>query len=482
MNKFLFLVALTGGGCIGSLVRGPFIPMAIYYFYGVLRPQFLWRWQLFGFPEFGWSFYAAMAAILSYIPWTLGVVGPLNDPDRRVMPPFVVPHRLMLLFIVWLSLSYGFANNQFTAYPYWEEYLKIFAIYLLATQVIRSFWQIRILFMMVTLSLGYIAIDINHLYFGSGYLLLYKSGYAGLDNNGAGLMLAMGMPLCYFAWEITPKWYRWGFLILLVLLLHAVVSSYSRGAMLSSLLVTPLYYLYTRKRKFIIIVYLVMGAIVPVVAGKEIQERFFTVEKAEQDDSFNSRLGSWDAARRIANDYPIFGAGIRCSNLISHQYGADMEGRTIHSNYLQIAADNGWCGLLIFLGIIITTMLCIWRARIRLWSQQDFESRRRVAMLGGIEISIWTFLIGSMALSMETFELPYLMILLGAQSWALLNARILPGPGQRMGPPHNQVTVTVLPRNPQPDPMGTPSTAIPGAPLPPLPTRATVSGPGGARP
>jgi hypothetical protein len=44
-------------------------------------------------------------------------------------------------------------------------------------------------------------------------------------------------------------------------------------------------------------------------------------------------------------------------------------------------------------------------------------------MLGGIECSLWTFAVGATALSLEVFELPYIMMLLGIQMFALLNAK-----------------------------------------------------------
>lgn len=424
MNKFILMIVLTCGGSLGGFIRGPYVPLVTYYLFAILRPQYLWIWQLQQFPEFGWSFYVAGAALLSYLPWVFGVVGSLKDPLRRVFPPFVFSHRVMVIFSIWVSLSYAYANNQDWAWLTYQEFLKIVAMYMLATQVIRSFGQVWGLYMTVTAALAYIALDVNQLYFETGYLVLYKRGFAGLDNNGAALMMAMGIPLCYFAWEFTKGWYRWSFLLAIPLIVHAVASSYSRGGMLAALLVAPLYLVYTRKRKAMLLMYLIMAMLLPILAGKEIQDRFFTVEEAEADGSFQSRLDSWNAARLIANDYPFFGAGVRCSNLISHQYGADLEGRTIHSQYLQIAADNGWCGLILYLVLLFSVLISIWRARARLWNHPDPESVRAVAMLGGIEIAIWTFAIGASALSMETFELTYLLFLLGAQSWAISNAII----------------------------------------------------------
>ena len=471
MNKFLLMIILTGFGSLGAWVRGPFIPLATYYFYAVLRPQFLWRWELIMYKEFGWSFYVAASAIASYIPWALGIVGSQNDPERRTLVPFGWTHRFVALFAVWICFSYGFANNQDVAYPYFEEYLKLFVMYLLATQVVRSLWQIKILYLLITCSLGYISIDVNQLYYESQYLLIYHQGYSGLDNNGAGLMLAMGIPLCYFAWEFTPKWYRWGFLLFIPLLIHAVVSSYSRGAMLSMALVAPLYLFYSRKKLFLCVLYLGVAIMMPFLAGKEIQERFFSVEKVETDASFSSRLDSWGAAMRIANEFPVFGAGVRNSNLLSQQYGADLYGRTIHSTYLQIAADNGWLGLLVYLLCIFTAVGAMWRARARLWRRKDPEAVQSVAMLGGIECSLWTFIVGGAALSLETFELPWLLMFLGAQMWMVSNAQILPQPGVAWRPaPANQVNVAADFRH------AADVSAQASATTTPIPTRASFGG------
>jgi O-antigen ligase len=171
---------------------------------------------------------------------------------------------------------------------------------------------------------------------------IYFYGHGELDNNGAGVMLAMSIPLMYFLFEaLTHKW-RWLFLLGIPLAAHAVQMTFSRGAMLSLLVGTPLIAWRSRHRTKLLIALALLGPpFIYVTAGPEIQRRFFSIESAhEMDDSAKARLQSWLAALRIANDYPIFGVGVRNSNLFSYEYGADMEGRTIHSTYLQIAADS----------------------------------------------------------------------------------------------------------------------------------------------
>ena len=423
MKNFLFLVGVTLGGSLGALLSGPFVPVLVYYFYACLRPHSLWKFQLSSWPSVGWSFYAALVALLSYLPWVFGVVNP-NDPLRRVTPKFVVTHKFLLLFAAWQTLSYLNSNNQYVSYPWYEEFLKIFVIYLLSTQILRSFEQIRLIYLVAGLSLAYIAFDVVLNYFLSGYLVFYKRGYDGLDNNGAALMVAISIPMLYFAWEFTTGKQRWLYLALIPVVGEAVMSSYSRGAMLSVVATSPLYLIYTRRRKLLLVGYACAAVAIPLVAGEAIQERFGTMFEEKEDESYSSRRDSWRAARLIANDYPVFGAGIRCSNLLSKEYGADLDGRTIHDIYLQIAADSGWVGLGCYLLLIGSGIVCMWKARRRLWNETDPESVRVVAMLGGLECALWTFLVGATFLSLETFEPPYLFVLLGAQIWAVVNAQV----------------------------------------------------------
>ena len=70
------------------------------------------------------------------------------------------------------------------------------------------------------------------------------------------------------------------------------------------------------------------------------------------DASANSRLTTWRIAWQMAGENPIFGLGIRNSNLYTYDYGADMPGRTIHSQYLQTAADSGLVGLGLYLAAL----------------------------------------------------------------------------------------------------------------------------------
>jgi probable O-glycosylation ligase (exosortase A-associated) len=424
-KQLLFMIAATLLGTVGVYTLSPFCGVAVYYLYAVLRPQFIWEWSL---PhEVAWSFYVAVPTIVAAVAIKMGV---LRNGQRNDGTPFTgawsTAHWFLLAFAGWVVLTYVTAHSRDAAFPVFQEYLKIFIMFVVSAVLTRTTKQVWILFVVTATVLGYIAYEVNYLYWFYQYLGIYRNGYGGLDNNGAGLMLAMGVPLCYFTWEGMQfrrpwlRWVRWVYLALIPLLIHAVLCTYSRGAMVSMIGTVPFILLWSRRRVFLLgLVAVIVFFVVPVLAGKEIRARFFTIEQHEVDGSAQSRKESWAAAWHIAQDYPLLGVGVRNSPLFTKQYGADMEGRVVHNQFLQIAADNGFPGLALYVGCYLTVFWANFRLRWSLRGRKDPAARQALAVAAGVNCGLVLFCIGAMFLSLEVFELPYLLLLMGAQLTAL---------------------------------------------------------------
>ncbi|MGH7171123.1 MAG: O-antigen ligase family protein [Gemmataceae bacterium] len=416
MKQLLFMIAMTLAGTVGVYVVNPFWGVAVYYLFAVLRPQYMWEWSL---PkDVSWSFYVGLATIGAALANFFGVrLGPAAEESEGCSAPHLsFAHYAVLLFGLWVCATYVTAQNRDVAYLTLIEYLKIFVMFAAASFLTRTVRQVWILFVSTSLALAYISYEINYHYFVNHYLGIFHNGYGGLDNNGAALMLAMGVPLCWFIYEAVPKWWRWAFVAFIPVIIHAVLMTYSRGAMVSLLAMCPLLVVRSRQRARLSIAGAVLAVgIIPVLAGPEIRARFMTLQDTEVDDSAKSRRESWKAALKIASDYPVFGAGIRNANLLSHLYGADMEGRTIHSNYLQIAADNGFPGLVLFFAALAACWFSLRRARCFATGRDDLDGRQIYFIACGVECSMLVFCIGSIFLSVEVFELPYLLLFLAAQ-------------------------------------------------------------------
>ncbi|CAN5894938.1 hypothetical protein BH23PLA1_BH23PLA1_37460 [soil metagenome] len=419
MKQLLFMITLTLVGTVGCLVR-PFYGVAIYYLFAVLRPQFLWLWSLPS--DIQWSRFVALASLGAVL-----IFGSGARPDAATGPTAIKlgrAHRLFALNFLWLCVAYFTAYDRDYAFPYFNEYIKIFVMLGVATVAARMVIDLWALLIIAAASLAYIAYEVNSLYFNSGYLGIYRNGYGGLDNNGAGLMLAMGVPLCLAVWDTLRSHWRWFFLAMIPVLIHAVLMTYSRGAMLSLLVAVPVLLVRTRHRAQIGLIALTLTIWgIPIMAGPEIRARFMTMSDQEVDESANSRKASWKAAWLIAQDNPVFGVGIRNANLFSYEYGADMQNRTIHNNYLQIAADTGFPGIGLYLAMLGAVWLDTRRVRRCCRSREDLESRRLYGIAYGVEGSMAVFCIGAVFLSLENFELPFLLLFLGAQAGAVVRER-----------------------------------------------------------
>jgi O-antigen ligase len=258
----------------------------------------------------------------------------------------------------------------------------------------------------------------NYYYLVNRYLFIWRLGYGGLDNNGAGLMLAMIAPCCLVLWNGEHRWWRWGYLAFLPVIVHAILMSYSRGAMLSLIAVTPI--LLWRQRLFswttVFLAILVFVGL-PLMAGPEIQQRFFSIEQYETDGSAQSRLTSWAIGWKMATDRPYLGFGLRNSNLYTFDYGADIYGRTIHNQYLQVAADSGMTGLLLYIIGLALTWRLMTRCRRRLKRSQvrNQDVVRALMIADCVEASMVVFCFCAIFLWLVVFELPFLMLLLGGQ-------------------------------------------------------------------
>ena len=427
MKQMAFMLVTLFLGTAGSFALSPVYGLAVYYLYAMLRPQFIWEFHEaagIAISEPQWSLYVAMATFASTFLWRTGLLAPSKvvAPPWYGNPPFTRSHYLFLAFTAWISLTYVTAVNTERAWPFFLEYVKIFAMFICATFILRTVRDLWLIYFVVLGGAVYVAYEINTYYLNGGWLLLATRGYCGLDNNGAALILAMAIPMCFFAWEATRAWWRWGFLLVIPGLLHAVLLSYSRGAMLSLCVIAPVVFARTRYRWMVGIVYAGIAISIPILAGKEIQERFFSIGKADVDESAQSRWTTWNIAIRMANENPLVGLGIRNSNLFTYDYGADMPGRSIHSQYLQTAADSGWVALLLYLLFLGSLILGLRSSRRFLKPYNDPESLKVKSIASGVECATLLFCFGGIFLSLEHFEMPYIMMLLAVQLNAITKA------------------------------------------------------------
>ena len=456
-KQAIFMLGVTGCAVVGALGWGPYVAILAYYAFAVLRPQHMWEYAL---PrEFQWSLYVALAALATAAAYRFRLVGyPTAGPTVGARSPVWSPvHWLMLVFFGWMTVCYVQAENQNRAWDTFDIYLKTTVMFLVASLTVYRLSQLWVLLAVLVGVDVYVAYEANFQYFVWHWNQIQSRGFGGLDNNGAALMLAMAIPLCYFLWEGTTGWWRWGYLLAVPVLAHAVQLTFSRGALLSTLLTLPLVFLFSRHKRLLAGFAVVGAGFVFATSGPELKERFFSIKQHDVDESANMRKMAWKAATEIATERPFFGVGLRCSAPHMESHGAP-KGMTIHSQYLQLAADTGWVGMGLYVALYGTALVFGFRLwwRIRRWPPYPEVVRAR-ALAAGITCSLVLYGIGAVFLSLETFELPYVLFLLIAQLWncykgggieaaVRANGSVLPPPpGPLLAPPRRPRAAPVPP-------------------------------------
>ncbi|MEX2215034.1 MAG: O-antigen ligase family protein [Phycisphaeraceae bacterium] len=410
MKHFVFLILLTLAGSVAA----PFNPiwgLLLYYSVSILKPQTMWDWSL---PvEWPWAKLAAAAAILGVL---------LNASKLFNRARFSLIVALMFAFLILMTFSTLTAHDPALSQFWLLEYAKVLVMAIIVTLLVERMWHIRALGAVVLVCIGYIGWEANYRYFFDGRMDIYHHGFGDLDNNGAGLMLAMGLPFAYaFAMTASRYWMRIVSVVAGFFILHAMLMTYSRGAMLASIVAVAWLLAHHKPRKQAAAIAAVLALIVAIQAGPEIRERFMLTTQFERDYSAQSRLTSWEAAYEIVKEHPLTGVGIRNSNTYTKNYGADQVGRTIHSQYLQIAADSGIPSLLVYLGLVCASLACMGQARklvVQKIAQDDPElawwGRHRLRHMHTVILScqgsLIVFLFGSVFLSLEVFEMPWMLM------------------------------------------------------------------------
>ncbi|WP_428389451.1 O-antigen ligase family protein [Mucisphaera sp.] len=417
MKQFLLLSTLVLLTTIGAMIS-PFWPLLLYYGLAVMRPQALWNWAL---PmEVRWSLVAACLLFLSVFLHLSGLF------KRIRLTPVLIA---LMGFSICLLLSTLTAYDTHSARVWGMEYAKVLLVAVLAMLVIERLWQIRAMALMIMVGVGYVAYTFNYQYLFEGYRMdIFHRGYAGLDNNGAGLMMAMGIPIAYaFAMGAGGPgrlWLRIAAAAAGLFMIHATMLSYSRGAMVAGC--AGLLWLACRHTPRwqaaggAVILVVAMA----VLAGPEIRQEFLSAQHYDTDPSAQSRFVTWSAAWAITMDHPILGTGIRNSPLLIQNYGTQNPNRTVHNQYLQISADSGIPALALYLtivGIAFYNLGSVAKQATRtLKNQKELDPdvqndlRQSALVCIGLQTSLVTFLVGGVFLSLEVFEFAWLLIVLGA--------------------------------------------------------------------
>ena len=391
------------GGATGWFM--PFWGLMVYYMFAVIRPPFLWFWSL-GYE----TRHSRIVAISTLVGWVMHGFGGASLRGLKFQ---------MFGLYLWLGASwiaYQFmALNKAWAWRFLDINLKIGLMALVTVTLIQTKKQLITFAWVIAASLGYLAWVFNSQYYFDGWNRIYIRGFGSVDNNGAAMMMVMGVPLCFFMALSTKRlWAKFLCWVAVACLCHVVLFSFSRGGQLGlcmvglSLTIAAIVML---PRK--ILTLFLIGAFVTFTfyyAGDQVTERFTSifVDAEQRDHSAQSRFTTWRAGWQCMLDHP-WGVGPRNFNIISSKYGLG-PGKSVHNLFLQVGADTGFAGaiglMMFYFGTFFRVMLMSFHPVAKRLGWPRYIGHAVMHSLGG-------FLVCSTFIGMESVETGFIISLLG---------------------------------------------------------------------
>lgn len=370
----------------------------------------VWAWLGYMNPhKLTWGF--AYSLPFAQIVAVATLAGLLFTKDRRPLPKVAEVYLLLVLLGIFTISPLVIAVYPEDAWvlfdPIWKTFLMVFVSLLL----LQDPQRLRALVLVIALSIGYFGLKggVWAVLTGGQYRVMGPPESALGDNNAIALALNMMLPFFFFLRQAEErKWMRHLWLAIFVFSIIAVVSSYSRGAILG-LCVVLMVLVFRNKRIIAGTVLLALGIGVGLMT---LPDKWFgrmeTIQTYEQDNSANLRFQSWTLAWRIALDKPILGGGFAIFDKRTYQeYVPEFPatGNVAHNNFLQILAEHGFFGLGVYVVLIVVCMVSLRRLSNRARSDPSIAWIGRYALM--IEVGMVGYVVTGLFVSKSYFDLFY---------------------------------------------------------------------------
>jgi len=390
----ILIIAIVMAGALAAL-RRPWIGIMLWTWLSIMNPhRYTW----------GLAYSTPLAAIAA----VSVVLGLLMTKDRE--SPFKAsPVTWMMIFMVWISLSWLAGIDPAGDYEQWKKVMKIDLFIVLSLMLLHSKQHIFALMWVCAGSLALLGVKggIFTLASGGNFRVWGPLGSFIADNNEFALALVMTVPLLRFLQlQLKNVWARHGMTAAMVLCVAAALGSQSRGALLAISAMGIYFWWHGKNKLGIGLMMLIIAVPLVIFMPESWSIRMSTIGAFEEDASAMGRISAWWSAWNSAFHYP-FGVGFDSARaeLFALYSLYDPTPRAAHSIYFQVLGNHGFVGLFLFMGLFVAT----WRSASWLRSQKfSSPDKQWCSDMGTFcQVSLAGYVVGGAFLSLAYFDLPY---------------------------------------------------------------------------
>ena len=321
---------------------------------------------------------------------------------------------VLMLFVLWMSLTVPFSFYLEESLRLWNRVLKIDLMVLAALLVLYSRKHIVALVWVLVVSLGVYGVKggLFTLATGGGYRVWGPSGSYIEGNNELALALVMIIPLMRFLQlNTSSRWVGRGLLLAMLLCAVAALGSQSRGALLAIAAMVLVVWWRSERKLAGAVGLLVAGVMLLSFMPETWWTRMATIGEFESDTSATGRINAWWMAWNLARDN-FMGGGFMVSKApLFALYAPNPQAiHAAHSIYFMVLGEHGFPGLFLFL----LMWFFVWQSAGRLRRQALWQPQTRwLSSLGAMcQVSLAGYAVGGAFLSLSYYDLPYNILLL----------------------------------------------------------------------
>jgi hypothetical protein len=375
--------------------------------------------------------------------------GNLAQANIRTYPSRTV---LALAVLACLSVPFGLSMGNSAKFLL-EVYFKVLIVYALVALSLREPVDLSNLiwsFVLAIAVLCWMAIFLFQLGDGLGGQLRLNNLYT-YDANDLGVYLLMGIPLTLVCLETSNRAGRAFCVVVLFAIGASLARSGSRGAFVGLVGLVGAFVLsasHIDLVKRVLAVVTIMIALA-VAAPPGYWDQMRSLQDPTEDYNWSAESGRRRLAERGVGymlRYPITGVGVDNFNKAEWQISSmarevgrqkGIRGAAAHNTWIQIGAELGVTGLILWLSLVFGTILVVARTRKQLpvsWKRGPPDQRLLYSLSFYLPLAIWAFAVPSTFVSHAYMDPMYFLAALSAGYLVAVRRELQKEQDMRAGP------------------------------------------------
>jgi len=391
------ILALIIFGTIPFILMRPYVGLLVWSWIGYMNPHRLCYGFAYNFP---WVQLIAVITIVSIL---------TSKESKRI--PISIITVLMGFFFAWATITTFFAVESTSAWQEWGIFGKTLIMVVVTLMIVNDRQRMHWLIWVIVGSLAFWGLKggVFTVLRGGAYHVVGPNASFIANNNDLAQALCMTLPLMrYLQMQSQSKRLRIALVLAMALTGAAILGTYSRGGLIALVVVGGALFLKSRKHAALLVIVGVLGFTAYHVMPPQWTARMNTLQHAEETDSAQTRIQSWQFATNVALHRPLVGGGFNVYESIPmwQRYGPeDATPRAVHSIYFRVLGEQGFVGLVLFLALLLASWKSCSRAR---KMTRNLPEYRWAYDLGSmVQVSLLAFMIAGMAKASAYFDLSW---------------------------------------------------------------------------